>query len=189
MGQAMFDARSPDNERSDIGPDIQLCARGHRRALQRLFESEAARMKGVALRILRRHDLAEEAVQECFVTVWQKAASYNPSLGSGRAWLYTILRHKALNILRDGQREQLTGFIEERMDQPPVWEEAYRRLDGGSRLRQCLDVLDPAKRSAILMAHVVGYSHGEVAALLRVPLGTAKAWIRRGLIALRECLG
>ena len=62
------------------------------------------------------------------------------------------------------------------------------RLDRNSRLRGCLGALDETKRQGILLAYVGGYSHGEIAGRLRIPLGTAKSWIRRGLASLRECM-
>jgi RNA polymerase sigma-70 factor, ECF subfamily len=65
---------------------------------------------------------------------------------------------------------------------------AFAALDRDSRLRACLDTLDDTRRRGILMAYVGGYSHGEIAGRLRLPLGTAKSWIRRGLAALRECM-
>ena len=78
-------------------------------------------------------------------------------------------------MLRDG--EEATEVV-------AVWQ----KLDRNSRLYECLGSLDETKRQGILMAYVAGYSHGEIAGRLRIPLGTTKSWIRRGLIALRECM-
>ncbi|MGF1562285.1 MAG: sigma-70 family RNA polymerase sigma factor [Geminicoccaceae bacterium] len=188
MANAGVQARLKAGEDDDVASDLVLCAQGDRSALRRIFDAESARMIGVATRILRRRELAEEAVQDCFVTIWQKAASFDPHLGSARGWLYTILRRKALNILRDGRREDLVESVDDHVGEPPVWQQAYDRLDSTSRLKRCLETLDEVKRKAVLMSFVVGYTHGEIAALLRVPLGTAKSWISRGLVALRACL-
>jgi RNA polymerase sigma-70 factor (ECF subfamily) len=65
---------------------------------------------------------------------------------------------------------------------------AWHKLDRGSRLHECLSRLDDVRRRGILMAYVGGYTHGEIAGRLRLPLGTAKSWIRRGLSSLRECM-
>ena len=174
----------------DYAAAIQRCASGDKAALEALFNQEAGRLIAVSLRILRRRDLAEEAVQDAFIQIWRKAHGFDPSLGSARGWIYAIVRHRALNILRDGSREDLVGDDEltARRDGRQTAHDAFDRLPRESRLRRCLETLEPEKRSTILMSYVVGYSHGEIAGRLAVPLGTAKAWIRRGLAALRECM-
>lgn len=169
------------------------CARGDRGALKALFEHEAGRLIGVAQRIVRRRDLAEEVVQDAFIQIWRKAHQYSPDRGSARGWVYAVVRNRALNLLRDGSREEL--FSDERLidlqdtGHADDAERAFDRLEAGSRLRQCLSALDDAKRRSILMAYISGFTHGEIAGRLGVPLGTAKAWVRRGLTALRECMG
>jgi RNA polymerase sigma-70 factor (ECF subfamily) len=77
--------------------------------LRQIYEAEAARMLGVALRLLRRRALAEEAVHDAFVQIWRKAASFDPARGQARSWLYAILRHRALNIRRDEDRIELAS--------------------------------------------------------------------------------
>lgn len=171
---------------------LARCASGDRQALRVIFDSEGARMVAVAQRILRRRDLAEDAVQETFLQIWRKAGQYAPDRGSALGWIYAILRNRALNMLRDGRREDLVG--DETLDglidegQHDAMMEGFEGLDAQSRLRRCLDGLDEPKRQGILMAYVSGYTHGEIAGRMRVPLGTAKAWVRRGLASLRECM-
>ncbi|MGL4240048.1 MAG: sigma-70 family RNA polymerase sigma factor [Beijerinckiaceae bacterium] len=169
---------------------IGRCATGDRAALRRLFDAEAPRMIGVAERILRRRALAEEAMQDAFVQVWRRASSFDPSLGSGRTWLYTILRNRSLNILRDESRTELSGddasFDGASEEDDP--ETVVMKLGEASRLRQCLEKLEPARRQAIVLAYSNGLSHGELAGRLSLPLGTIKSWIRRGMQSLKECL-
>ena len=171
---------------------LKACAEGSRDGLATIYESEAARMVTIALRILRRHDLAEEIVQEAFLQIWRKAGQYDPARGSARGWLYTIVRSRALNALRDSGREELASA--ESLDQlredgdETLYTDLFDELDTASRLKACLSRLDALRRKTILMAYVSGYSHGEIAGRLRLPLGTAKAWIRRSLLALRECM-
>lgn len=168
------------------------CARGDRQALKSLFDTEAGRLVAVAQRIVRRRDLAEEIVQEAFIQIWRKAHQYSPDRGSARGWIYAVVRNRALNVLRDGGREELA----EETDLDALRETAtfhaaddvLSRLDQESRLRQCLEALDEPKRRSILMAYISGYTHGEIAGRLGVPLGTAKAWVRRGLTTLRGCM-
>jgi RNA polymerase sigma factor (sigma-70 family) len=174
----------------DVTAVIQRCAVGDRTALKQLFDAESPRMIGVAERILRRRALAEEATQDAFVQVWRRAASFDAKLGSGRTWLYTILRNRSLNILRDESRTELTpesepfdGASEE--DDP---ETVVMKLGEASRLKDCLQKLEPERRNAIVLAYARGLSHGELAGKLGIPLGTIKSWIRRSMVALKECM-
>ncbi|MDP2149385.1 MAG: sigma-70 family RNA polymerase sigma factor [Hoeflea sp.] len=181
-----------DDPQAALADALEACAKGDRAGLERIYAREAARMVTVAERILRRHDLAEEIVQEAFLQIWRKAGQYEPGRGSARGWLYAVVRNRALNALRDGAREQTTDsdsldrLQEEAQD--GLFDDIYDDLDQASRLRACLDRLDAPRRRTILMAYVSGYSHGEIAGRLKLPLGTAKAWIRRSLLALKECM-
>lgn len=180
-----------DSHDIDYASSLVACASGDRAALRSLFEAEAGRLLAVARRIVRRRDLADEVVQDAFVQIWTKASQYDPALGSARGWIYTIVRNRALNVIRDQAREELTdeaGLELLRHDDQQV-EDAYQRLAIGSSLRHCLEELDSNKRQSLLLAYVSGFSHGEIAGKLGVPLGTAKSWIRRAASALRECLG
>lgn len=175
----------------DYAGTLRACAQGDRAALRRLYEEEAGRMIAVAQRILRRRELAEEAVQDAFVQIWRKASSYNGDLGSARSWIYAIVRNRSLNIIRDGAREDLVDSetLHDATDRGADIEDAFQRLSQNSALRRCLEALEMEKRKSLLLSYVAGYSHGEIAALLRVPVGTAKSWVRRGLLALRDCMG
>jgi RNA polymerase sigma-70 factor (ECF subfamily) len=172
--------------------ELVACARGDRQALRRIFDREAGRLVAIAERIVKRRDLAEEVVQEAFIAIWTKAGQYTPDRGSARGWIHAIVRNRALNLLRDGKREDLvdTERLEamHEADQMEHVLSSFAALDRNSRLRTCLQTLDETRRKGILMAYVGGYSHGEIAGRLRLPLGTAKSWIRRGLAALRECM-
>lgn len=184
----MTDARDDDRFHADA---LRACAGGDRAALRALYDREASRMLGIALRILRRRDLAEEAVQDAFVQIWRKAESFDIARGDGRAWMFAIVRNRALNILRDGRREDLLPdpMGGEIADDAPDPEAIVSRLSDTSRLRRCLEGLEPRRRAGLVLAYTHGLSHGEIAAKLAVPLGTAKSWIRRAFLSLRECMG
>ena len=175
----------------DYAGTLQACARGDRQALRQLYDHEAGRLIGVAQRIVRRRELAEEVVQDGFIQIWQKAGTFDPGLGSARASIYTIVRHRALNVIRDGTREDLMD--DDRLlavqDGAAIVDDAFGRLATESRLRACLEGIEREKRDCLLLSYVAGYSHGEIASLMRVPVGTAKSWVRRGLIALKDCMG
>jgi RNA polymerase sigma-70 factor (ECF subfamily) len=174
----------------DYAETLSACARGDREALKRLYDEEAGRMISVAQRIVRRRELAEEVVQDAFVQIWRKADSYKAELGSPRGWIYTIVRNRALNLIRDGAREDLVEAetLDRVREEGAEIQDAFERLSEDSALRRCLEALEREKRDSILLSYVAGYSHGEIAALLHIPLGTAKSWVRRGLLALRDCL-
>ena len=176
---------------AQVSAAIVRCAAGDRAALRLIYDLEAARMAGVAMRILRRKDLAEEAVHDAFMRLWRSARSFDPARGAGRAWLYAIVRNRALTILRDESRFESGDAVDDAGSTRggPQPEEAVARLPEASALRRCLQQLDASRRAAVVLAYVHGFSHGELAGRLGVPLGTAKSWVRRGLLSLQECMG
>lgn len=165
-------------------------AKGDRTALAGLFQGESGRLVAIAQRILRRRDLAEEAVQEVFVAVWQRAGQFDGSRGSARGWLTTMTRNRALNMLRDGSRMDYhdSTTLTEMGDRAADAQQAFDTLAERDALRLCLQQLDEPKRRAVLLCYVTGLSHGEAAATMQAPLGTIKAWVRRGVVSLQECL-
>jgi RNA polymerase sigma-70 factor, ECF subfamily len=183
MFHAMIEPMTPEDLLLDV-------AKGSRRALGQLFETESGRLVAIAQRLLRRRDLAEEAVQEVFLSVWRSAASFDRSRGSARGWLGTMVRNKALNMLRDGRRMDYedSGKLADLGDRRMDARAAYEALSIKDAIRHCLAALDEPKREAVLLCYVTGLNHGEAAATMNVPLGTVKSWVRRGVIALQECL-
>jgi RNA polymerase sigma factor (sigma-70 family) len=185
-----IEMREPTLTDDTVTEMLKRCAGGDRSALRRLFETEAPRMIGVAERILRRRALAEEATQDAFVQIWRKADSFDARLGNGRTWIYTIVRNRALSILRNESRTELSSAPEtfERASEDDDPETTVLKLGESGRLRQCLETLEPLRRNAIVLAYTRGLSHGELAGKLGLPLGTIKSWIRRGMASLKECL-
>lgn len=171
---------------------VTACAAGDQSGVDAILGVEGPQLLGLAHRILSRRDLAEEALQDAMVQVWRKAAQFDAGSGSARGWIYAILRNRCLNILRDRKRlsildpGDLATLQEGR--QRIVPEEGWELLAGPGRIRACLRGLDQPSRHAILLAHVAGFSHAEIAARQDMPLGTIKSLIRRGLHALKECL-
>ncbi|MBP1878606.1 sigma-70 family RNA polymerase sigma factor [Agrobacterium rubi] len=174
----------------DLNTALVACAKGDKGALRRIFDREAGQLVAVAQRIVRRRDLAEDVVQEAFIRIWTHAHQYSVYRGSARGWIYAIVRNRALNLLRDGRREHTVAEIEtlKESDQADEILATWQKLDRNSRLYDCLANLDETKRRGILMAYINGYTHGEIAGRLQMPLGTVKSWIRRGLSTLRECM-
>src|SRR5918911_44965 len=144
---------------AQIAAAIARCAAGERAALRVIYDIEAGRMTGVARRLLRRQDLAEEAVQDTFMRVWRAARTFDPQKGSARTWLYAILRNSALSILRDEGR---FTSDEDKQESAPMTESALALLPETSALRRCLERLDPERRAVVVLAYVHGLSHGEL---------------------------
>ena len=174
----------------DMEEALRRCAVGDAAALRVIYDNEAPRMIGVAQRIVRRRALAEEVVHDAFVQIWRRAASFDAARGAARTWMYAIVRHRAISILRDEKRLELDADgdpAEETAEESS--DDVISRLSDASSLRHCLERLEERARKLIVLTYVHGLSHTELAAREGVPLGTVKSWIRRGALALRECLG
>jgi RNA polymerase sigma-70 factor (ECF subfamily) len=174
---------------------LQACARGDTAALRRLYDEESARLLGVAMRIVRERAAAEDVLHDAFINIWSKAASFDPARGSGRGWVYTVVRNQALSAVRGGARE--VSADEEAMEAIEADASLQTAADVATRfelnaslgkLNDCLSRLDESKRTSILYAYIDGCSHGEIAQRINAPLGTVKAWIRRGMASLQDCM-
>lgn len=175
----------------DLADALARCAKGDQQALRMILDQEGGKLLGVAQRMLHRRDLAEEAVQDCMVQIWRKAHQFRAGDGSARGWIFAVLRNRCLNILRDGGRLSTLSPADLTDMQDARLHAAGTAVDGLAdrvALKDCLSGLEPATRRAILLAYIGGFSHGEIAAIQSVPLGTCKSWIRRGLDLLRRCL-
>lgn len=160
--------------------------RGERDALAILYGQTAPQLMAILLGLLHRRDLAEEALQDVFVRIWQRASSFDPARGSAMGWLVTITRNIAFDQHRRRRRE--LANLDEPMEELPD-----PRSDAGSALDRralidCLDRLEPEPRRCVLLAYQGGYSYDELATMLKRPSGTIKSWVRRSLQRLRACL-
>lgn len=174
----------------DYEAALLACARGERFALRALYERESRWLLGVALRIVRERERAEDVLHDAFMQIWDHAASFQPALGSGRGWIYTVVRHAALKAVRDTGRLQTADVPElTALSDAQQLREADddRGLDADS-LERCLQRLDESRRACVVHAFVDGYTHEQIAARLNTPLGTVKSWIKRSLASLKECL-
>jgi RNA polymerase sigma factor (sigma-70 family) len=165
-------------------------ANGNRAALQQLYALSSAKLFGVCLRISKDRQISEDLLQETYLKIWRRAATYQPGLASPISWLVTIARNTAL----DWRRAQPAAFMEsddqlaEIVDATP---DAITQIDGKQKaqaLYACLGELDGRYSPAIRAAYLDGFSYSELATKLDKPLGTIKSWIRRGLAQLSLCL-
>lgn len=183
----------PDALATRLAGLLAQAALKNQRAFAELYELTAAKLFGVALRILRRQDWAEEVLQECYVSIWNHAGNYAAQKSAPLTWMTSIVRNRCLDWLRRPQQEA-TG--EEFEIAAEAWQDdspgPLERLVASSEaadLVRCLGQLDAKQRQSIMLAFFHGLSHSELAGHMKQPLGTVKTWVRRGLERLKGCLG
>jgi RNA polymerase sigma-70 factor, ECF subfamily len=174
---------------------LSRVALGNQRAFTDLYRQAGAHLYAVALRIVRNGPLAEEVLQEAFVSVWHHAGTYDAAKSQPLTWLTSIVRNRCLDQLRKREIDTVTLVGDDddaaEWDLPSDGPTPIELLLAGAdarALRDCVDSLDGGPKQAIALAFFQGLSHGELAAHLREPLGTVKSWVRRGLEKLRRCL-
>ena len=173
----------------DIADLIARCALRDRAAFRTLYERTSAKLFGVVLRILKDRSEAEEAIQEVYIKVWQRADRYVAGGYSPISWLVAVARNHSLDILR--ARRPVSADIDAALEVPdsgPSPERAAEDSDERGRIEHCLGTLDPERAEAVRGAYLDGYSYDELAAKYDVPLNTMRTWLRRSLLRLRECL-
>lgn len=173
----------------DYAAALSAVAEGRHDALRRLYDHDAPRLLGIALRIVRRREVAEDVVHEVFVRLWNNP-QFDPTRGNGRAWLGTLVRNRAIEVAR--REGRLSALDDKTLAAMPDTArdpaEALELMQDADALRECLQRLDRDRLACITLAYVEGLSQSEIAVRQNMPLGTVKTWIRRSLIALRECL-
>ena len=173
----------------DIADLIARCALRDRAAFRTLYERTSAKLFGVVLRILKDRSEAEEAIQEVYIKIWQRADRYVAGGYSPISWLVAVARNHSLDILR--ARRPVSADIDAALEIPdsgPSPERAAEDSDERGRIEHCLGTLDPERADAVRGAYLDGYSYDELAAKYDVPLNTMRTWLRRSLLRLRECL-
>ena len=182
-------------------PDTQLIALINRvaladeSALRELYELTSSKLYGVAVRVVSNRSWAEDVLQEAFINIWRIAGDYKATLSPPMAWLCLIVRSRGLDFLRrrnsdradavqeldDVMSDTIEGDSANPMDTALAGEQAWA-------LHQCLSQLGNRQREVVSLAYLRDLSHGELAEQLKLPLGTVKTWIRRGLEQLRGCM-
>lgn len=164
-------------------------------AFKALYDQCATKLYGLALRVVSDRELAEDVLQEAFMTVWRNAADYRASLSPPMAWLGLIVRSRGLDVLRRraAERTHLTDALDDTLadtleGNSPTPLDTAQASEQAWALHQCLVQLENKQREVVSLAYVRDLSHSELAQQLRLPLGTVKTWIRRGLDQLRLCM-
>jgi RNA polymerase sigma factor (sigma-70 family) len=160
-----------------------------------VYKETSSKLFASALRILHKHELAEEVLQESFVAVWRSASDYQSSLSAPMTWMTTIVRNKAFDLLRgttwhleidneNCDQSIITSLIDPGITPPEALE--VSRL--ACKLENCMAQLDEAHRQVVHMAFYDDMPHSEIAVKLNLPIGTVKTWIRRSRERLGTCL-
>ena len=187
-----MNAESPDTQLIAL---IDRVALADESALKELYEMTSSKLYGVAVRVVSNKGWAEDVLQEAFINIWRIAGDYKASLSPPMAWMCLIVRSRGLDFLRrrrsdradavqeldDVLSDTLEGDSANPMDTALAGEQAWS-------LHQCLSKLDNKQREVVSLAYLRDLSHGELAEQLKLPLGTVKTWIRRGLEQLRGCM-
>lgn len=177
----------------DILDDLMArCGLRDQRAFAELYRRTSGRLLGVAMRIVRRRDWAEEVLQESYVSIWNHAPEFDRVRAAPMTWMTTIVRNRALDWARRPRMEQsdegLESIVENFEDTAPGPLEQLQAASSSGLLTECMRQLSGQQRQSIALAYLHGLSHSELADHLEQPLGTIKTWIRRGLEKLRGCL-
>ena len=178
----------------DLVALIARVALRDRAAFEQVYRATCAHLLGVAFRVLKQRERAEEVLQESFMNVWHGAGGYRPAVASPMTWLINIVRNKAIDMQRSGKTERaITGELDDEAlavaadesQQPAhLLQASLERL----RIDECMAALGASQRQALALAYYRGLAHAEIAQALNAPLGTVKAWVRRGLDKLQSCL-
>jgi RNA polymerase sigma-70 factor (ECF subfamily) len=165
--------------------------RGDRSAFRRVYDATSAKLFGVCLRILGDRQTAEDVLQDAYVTIWNKAATFDSGRASPITWLATIARNRSIDRLRSAAVRPAGRPLDEAAeirDEAPTADALLERSEEAARLYGCLEEIEARTRVAIRTAFFEGETYEALAARFDVPLGTMKSWIRRGLQKLKGCL-
>lgn len=187
-----MNTESPDNQLVALLDRVALADEA---ALRELYDLTSSRLYGVAVRVVSNRDWAEDVLQEAFLNIWRIAGDYKAALSPPMAWMGLVVRSRGLDFLRRRNAERadsvqelddvisdtVAGNSPNPMDVTQASEQAFA-------LHQCLSQLDNKQREVVSLAYMRDMSHAELAEQLKLPLGTVKSWIRRGLEQLRGCM-
>ncbi len=200
MTTAVLNAQAP--AAPTLGDLMSRVAMRDQTAFKQLYDQTVCCLLGIAVRMLHDRAWAEEVVQEIYVSVWHTAPNYAPHKAQPMTWLMTIARHKSMDALRSTNADRkhcvrpgtVSNHEGDDAEYSDIADECAGPLDqlvqaaDAQQLHCCLQGLEPQQRQAIALAFYDGLTHAELALHLHQPLGTVKAWVRRGLDRLKRCL-
>lgn len=170
---------------------LERCVHRDQAAFKSLYDQTSSRLYSVLFSILRIEAVAEDALQETYVKVWDKAGEYQAELSQPITWMTSIARYHALDLLR---KRSIREDKETELDAVPALDTILADPDPSQLaeyqdiLDKCFEQLSEEQRSCIARAFLEGLTHDELSVSVNRPVGTIKSWIRRGLSALKECI-
>ena len=176
-----IDTLPPEIELAQL---LQRCAARDSAAFRSLYDKTSPILFARLLRMLRRRSVAEEALQDVYVRIWERAAQFEAHRGRALAWMVTIARYCAIDLMR---RERMTLVGDDALNEIAD-ESASDSIEKPNNFDFCIGQLNDNTRKCLTLAFVEGRSHDEIARVTANPLGSVKSWIRRGLLSLKECL-
>jgi RNA polymerase sigma-70 factor (ECF subfamily) len=184
MPMERMDSLPPEIELAQL---LQRCAAQDSGAFRTLYDKTSPILFARLLRMLRRRSVAEEVLQDVYVRIWQRASQFEMGRGKPLAWMVTIARYCAIDLMRRERvslvtDDALNEVADENVAEPGAFEKP-------NNFDHCIGQLNDNTRKCLTLAFVEGRSHDEIARVTANPLGSVKSWIRRGLMALKDCLG
>jgi RNA polymerase sigma-70 factor (ECF subfamily) len=190
--RATLTSRSSDL-RSIADEDLMAMVRGGEvRAFDVIFDRHAGAAYSLAYRMCGRQAMAEDVVQEAFVSLWRSGARYDRARGSVRSWVLSVVHNRAIDAFRkeaaNSARDVRDEGLAERLEDDVRTDREAERRDDARQVRTALDELPTEQRQVIELAYFGGFTHTEIADMLGLPAGTVKGRMRLGLSKLRVSL-
>ncbi len=186
---------NPESTDAELIALLDRVARQDATALKALYDRCSSKLYGLAMRVVSNREWAEDVLQEAFLNIWRSAGDYRASLSPPMAWMGLIVRSRGLDFLRrrSSDRAHVTQELDEHLaetleGETPNPMDTAQASEQAWALHQCLGQLDNRQREVVSLAYIRDLSHSELAQQLKLPLGTVKTWIRRGLDQLRLCM-
>jgi RNA polymerase sigma-70 factor, ECF subfamily len=171
---------------------MQLMRRGDPRAFEAVYERHSGAAFSLAYRMVGRGNVAEDVVQEAFLSIWRSGARYERARGSVRTWVLGIVHHRAIDQLRrssvHSKRRASDEGLEERLESGERTDVEVARRDEAQAIRTAMESLPAEQSHVIELAYFGGFTHTEIADILETPVGTVKGRMRLGLEKLRTSL-
>jgi RNA polymerase sigma-70 factor, ECF subfamily len=167
---------------------LAAVTKGDPAAFERLYQATCAKLYGVVLRILRRHDLAADVMEQAYLQIWKSAGEFNPAQGTPLAWMVAIARRLAIDTSRRPQPD--AGGEPEVIDENegPGAVPRHQLTDDLKRLLTCIGRLEPDRQRMLLLAYYGAFTREQLSVKLDMPVNLLKASLRRSLIEVEQCL-
>jgi RNA polymerase sigma-70 factor (ECF subfamily) len=173
---------------NEIAGLLAAIAQGDAAAFERLYAATSAKLYGVVLRILRRHDLATQVLEEAYLQIWQTAIKFDPALTTPMAWMVAIVRCRAINLARRPDVVAADSEPEIAESESPGVLPRRELTDELKRLLTCIGRLEPDRQRMLLLAYYGAFTRDQLAVKLETPVDELRASLRRSLSEIEQCL-